>query len=50
MAPVAPQLPVEIKPTVTISRQFEGRLIYKSLFLNLASGLLVIQSPPTTNL
>ena len=48
---IAPQLPVEIKPTVTISRQFEGRLIYKNLFsVDLASGLLVIQSPPTTNL
>ena len=29
---IAPQLPVEIKPTVTISRQFEGRLIYKKPF------------------
>lgn len=28
----SPQLPLEIKPTVTISRSFEGRLIYKKPF------------------
>jgi hypothetical protein len=30
--PTSPQLPLEIKPTVTISRNFEGKLIYKKPF------------------
>ena len=45
---IAPQLPVEIKPTVTISRQFEGRLIYKKPFFRRPGIRSSSNSIPTT--
>lgn len=44
----APQLPVEIKPTVSISRQFEGRLIYKKPFFR-RPGVRASKNAPPSN-